>query len=241
MVLLHVDNPAAGLASQVWQYRGAPPVSRMMDGTINHAPGGGSTAHHYTLGCWSTTAFLSAILRTVNIPVESISQIDDSPSQLAHSQPHFVAEGLYISHADDINNLTMWTNYNGLPMPPASGLLLTESMYQSWFPDHQQPSPSVGRSVMEALINNPSSAWFLVAYKDDLAEGRSHAQSHVLDAMPYSEFSSLYSIAALEARNLWGRIGQIIQANGGADDYGQRVVNRCPDRPDGSCVEITPP
>ena len=85
-----------------WQYRGESPVSRVISGTravfYPYKKGDTSppkvTFGHHTAGCWGTTAFLRAVLRVVNIPVQN------APAG-GHALPYFMTEGRYLSHGDD--------------------------------------------------------------------------------------------------------------------------------------------
>ena len=62
---------AANMEDQ-WQYRGYPPMIRVLAGTVQ-------TSHpefgvmHRTAGCWGTTGFLRALLRVINVPVKLIT------------------------------------------------------------------------------------------------------------------------------------------------------------------------
>jgi hypothetical protein len=55
----------------IWQYRGYPPLSRIVSGTIDsNNPGYGS--QHWTMGCHGSVGFLNAVLRVVNVPVQPV-------------------------------------------------------------------------------------------------------------------------------------------------------------------------
>lgn len=94
---VHLDHYFGGDTvsdfAAVWQYRGWPPVARVLGGTIdNHNPSYGT--RHWTAGCWGTSGFLRSVLRAVNIPCV-MTQI------IGHQTPHFTSEGTYLSHGDD--------------------------------------------------------------------------------------------------------------------------------------------
>ncbi|HEY2943072.1 MAG TPA: hypothetical protein VGN09_11635, partial [Vicinamibacteria bacterium] len=61
------DDTPANL-SDYWQYEGYPPAERVLGGTLHPVEG----FAHWTAGCWGTTAFLRAVLRTANIPVKLV-------------------------------------------------------------------------------------------------------------------------------------------------------------------------
>ena len=104
-----------------WQYRGFPPVLKIIQGTPTLSqPSWGVT--HLTGGCWGTTGFLRAILRTVNIPVRLVTHC-------GHAQPQFVEDGLYLSHGDDpYNQLT-----TSSPPMPISEILINQAKFDTWF------------------------------------------------------------------------------------------------------------
>ena len=104
-----------------WQYRGFPPVLRMIQGTPTLSqPSLG--VNHMTGGCWGTTGFLRALLRTVNIPVSLVTHC-------GHAQPNFVEDGLYLSHGDDpYNQLT-----TAVPPMPISEILINQAQFDVWF------------------------------------------------------------------------------------------------------------
>jgi hypothetical protein len=77
-----------GNAFSYWQYRGAPPVSRIIDGTTGGADLG-SAFGHYTAGCPGTTMFLMHVLRAVStspppVPVSSTAAASARAMARAH-------------------------------------------------------------------------------------------------------------------------------------------------------------
>jgi hypothetical protein len=105
---------------QHWQYRGLPPITHIIGGTTSTATNPPQFGH-WTAGCHGTTGFLRNVLRAVNIPVHIIRVC-------GHSQVHFLTEDTYLDHGDNPYNLGF--KASGLP---ASDLLLTRSIYESWF------------------------------------------------------------------------------------------------------------
>ncbi len=189
-----------------WQYRGYPPVSRILEGTPNTNPTPGYTddeLKHRTAGCHGTNGFLRAVLRVVNIPV-----LYQRPPNSGHATPVFPSEGKYLSHGDDpYSSLTKAT-----PEYPAVDLLIDQAQYDAWFPDGvADPNVNVGRQVYElALIHLPD--YLLHLHCADIAAGQSHDQSYV-----YGVFDHLYTVTELEAMNLWGRLDQKVDSFGGCD------------------------
>ncbi len=102
-----------------WQYYGAPPVIRTIEGTFYNDD---IIRRHWTAGCHGTVNFMRSLLHTLNIPVEYIN--------LGHALPYFVHEGLYLSHGDDPYCST-WRS-SDVPIP-ASELLIRSAEYQEHF------------------------------------------------------------------------------------------------------------
>ena len=61
-----------------WQYYGAPPVIRTIEGTFYNDD---IIRRHWTAGCHGTVNFMRSLLHTLNIPVEYIN--------LGHALPYF--------------------------------------------------------------------------------------------------------------------------------------------------------
>ena len=188
-----------------WQYRGHPPVSRIIEGTPypDHPEYG---IRHWTTGCHGTTGFLRAVLRVINIPVE-YTVLETAVA--FHATPFFCTEGMYLSHGDDPYNRLA----SGTPPPyPAEELLIDQATYDSWF-DISIPieirGKNIGRQVYElALEYLPN--YLLYLHCQDIAAGRSHAESEV-----YNCFDRWYSVAELEQTNLWTLLDDKIASLGG--------------------------
>jgi hypothetical protein len=178
---------------QHWQYRGMPPVSRIIDGTISTAPRTPySDRRHWTAGCHGTGGFLAATLRIVNIPVDCVRKA-------GHATPKFVWDELYLSHGDDL-----YSQYvRGDASYPVEELLISAPKYLEWF-DPATPeahAANIGRQPMElALIHLPS--YLLSQY--------CHTPGAITNA-----FSRWYTRAQLDALGLWGRIQAKVAALGG--------------------------
>ena len=190
------DDPAN--LDATWQYQGWPPVERIISGTTHPQNG----FAHWTAGCWGTVGFLRTVLRTANIPVLLERQCD-------HALPHFVHEGLFLSHGDDPYS---WLTKGNPPPYPAGQLLIDQATFDSWFGPTVSAATvcaDVGRRTLDlALQYLPN--YVLRAHCDDMAAGRPPAQSHVLDM-----FSGTYSLAELLTRNLWTLLDARIAMLGG--------------------------
>jgi hypothetical protein len=185
-----------------WQYRGCPPVLRMIEGTPFPAgPAGTSGIHHRTAGCWGTTGFLRAVLRVLNIPVQH-------DEHQGHSMPNFLTEGLYLDHADDpYNRLTTAT-------PPFSAheLLIDQATHDAWFGNgvsNMQQLANVGRRTREVAVKYLSDE-LLRNRCADMTSGSSHAASQVAATLALT-----FSVADLEAQDLWTKLDAKIANLGG--------------------------
>ncbi|MFQ5925461.1 MAG: hypothetical protein ACE5IE_05640 [Dehalococcoidia bacterium] len=184
-----------------WQYYGFPPVERIISGTVlrDHPEWGNA---HRTGGCWGTTGFLRAVLRTVNIPVTL-------ETRCGHALPYFVVrESAYLSHGDDPYNALS----KATPPFPAGELLTDQAKFDAWF-GASVPTDTmcknIGRRTRELAIQYLPN-YLLYKHCSDLAAGRDRASSQVYDI-----FKDNYTLAALEAANLWGRMDAKIASFGG--------------------------
>jgi len=187
-------------AEVYWQYEGSSPVSRMINGTTMLEPVGNvfeAEPHHWTAGCGGTSGFIKEALRPVNIPVEVVV-----PS---HFMPHFVAEQKYLSHGDDPYGLA-----DEIPM---SELPIDQQTYEAWFVNDPNPLHNVGRRVAELTIEYLPLE-LLKHHCLDVALNKDHASSLVYN----SNFASAYTVAELEALQLWENIEAKITSLGGCNN-----------------------
>ncbi|MBF0275760.1 MAG: hypothetical protein HQK84_11070 [Nitrospinae bacterium] len=123
-----------------WQYRGLPPISRMIEGSTNPSVVS-ETTQHWTPDSHGTTGFIRNVLRVVNIPVH-ISTICDL------SQACFLTENLYLDNGDNLYN----TDFISTEFP-ASDLLIDHNTYVSWFGtetiNREEGCENLGRQVKE--------------------------------------------------------------------------------------------
>lgn len=200
-----------------WQYRGKPPASRIIAGTIHAGANPASSqgkARHYTAGCWGTTAFLSEVLRTVNIPVQEmvVSDYERSTNRIAkHATPFFMSEGLYLSHGDDLYNRAVQIQ----PSYPVDKLFIDKATFANWFPPGFVPtaqSPSnVGRRVAEADIQYLP-IYLLDLHAQDVIAARPPDKGEVMKSMQYR-----FTLAELETRRLWQRLDERTAQLGGPE------------------------
>jgi hypothetical protein len=186
------------LGEVYWQYKGTTPVSRMINGTeASEAVGGywSKGIHHWTAGCPGTTGFLREVLRVVNIPVQEID--------VGHKLPHFTSVGLALSHGDD--------PYELAPEIPIDELPISQSTFKAWFLDDPNPTHNVSRRVAELTLQ-----YLPLQLLDkrclDISKGNTdHANSTVY----LGYFTGVYSVAELEALQLWEKMDEKINSLGG--------------------------
>jgi hypothetical protein len=186
-----------------WQYRGFPPMVRVIEGTTSTStstsPGG--WFGHFTAGCWGTTGLLIALGRAINIPVELVTNG-------GHAQPHFMADAQYLSHGDDPYDVFTWAG----PPIPQTEFFTPKAMFDSWFGPGvpaAQVASNVGRRPIDLAIQYLSFS-LLRDYCADMAAGTPHASGKVA-----ADLSKVYTVAELEAQNLWSRMDEKLNSIGG--------------------------
>jgi hypothetical protein len=192
-------NDPANLQA-TWQYTGFPPVERVISGTTHPQYGQG----HWTAGCWGTTGFLRAVLRTANIPVKLEKKCD-------HALPHFLHEALYLSHGDDPYNA--WSKAK--PQFPIGDLPIDQAKFDAWFGANLPDSTicgNIGKRPYELTIQCLPYD-LLKKYCADVTSGKDHASGSV-----YGSLEDHYSLSELEAFNLWGKMDAKIAALGGCNN-----------------------
>jgi hypothetical protein len=199
----YLGEMEAANAFSIWQYRGLPPMVRVIEGTTSTSAAGGGTAEfgHWTGGCWGTTGLLIAIGRAVNVPVELVTHA-------GHAQPHFMADAHYLSHGDDPYNSLTWATP---PVPPKE-ILTPKAMFDSWFGSGvpaTQVASNVGRRSVDVGIEYLSND-LLRDYCADQQAGTPEASSMVA-----ADCSNVYTVAELQAQNLWGKLATKLTSLGG--------------------------
>lgn len=201
----YMGQPGGKNMQDQWQYRGYPPVSRVIAATpYTGYPAQGIS--HRTAGCHGTVGLLRAVLRTVNIPVKPLAVAN-------HALAFFPTESRYLSHGDDPYTAEARTYPPKTSPPfPAAKLLIDEAKFNAWFGSsvpEATKEKNIGRRPRELAIETPS-VYVLRKHCGDLAANRSHALSDV-----YQIFKPNYTVAQLEAANLWSRMDAEIAKLGG--------------------------
>lgn len=190
---------AANMEDQ-WQYRGWPPMTRVLAGTLQTSQPAFGVMHR-TAGCWGTTGFLRALLRVINIPVKLVTNA-------GHAQPWFMADSRYLSHGDDpYNQLTKAT-----PAMPASEIPIDQAKFDAWFGagvSDADKGNNIGRRTRELSITWLPN-YLLHRYCSDTANGKTHANGEVFETLSLN-----YTVAQLEAQTLWTRMDAKIAGFGG--------------------------
>jgi uncharacterized protein (TIGR03437 family) len=201
-----IRNTSLDWGQQLWRYSGCPPVRRIIEGTANCSDSQGLFAH-WTGGCQGTTGFLRALLRTANIPVEFVNICG------AHASPHFVHEGLYLSHADDLY-------FSGCGVPedvPVSELLIDGLTFERWFGSSvpiDERCANIGRQVWRVALERLTTP-VLNLRCGDIANRRPIEESSV-----WAICRRWYSMQDLLDAGLWERLDAKIQPLGLCDSAG---------------------
>lgn len=107
-------------SQEIWQYRGYPPVSKIVSGTIDTAyPSYGRL--HWTAGCHGSVGWLAAILRAATIPVQPIWVC-------GHELAYFISVNKYLDHGDDPYSQVVRASAS-----PVLSVLIDESTYKLRF------------------------------------------------------------------------------------------------------------
>ncbi len=201
----YMGKPGGKNMEEQWQYRGYPPVSRVIAGTpYTGYPNEGIS--HRTGGCFGTVGFLRAILRAVNIPVKLLVVAN-------HALAFFPTESRYLSHGDDPYTSAARTYPPKTSPPfPAAKFLIDDAKFNAWFGSgvpEATKEKNIGRRPRELALETLP-VYVLKKHCGDQAAQRSHAASEV-----YQIFKPSYTVAQLEAANLWGRMDAAVAKLGG--------------------------
>ncbi len=189
-----------------WDYRGAPPLARILAGTT-HKEGGSS--RYFTAGCHGTNWFLIHLLRAVNIPVQYVYWS-------GHAIPSFPSEALYLSHGDDPY---VTTGQYSPPFPepyPTSEVPISEATYREWFStsnSREENRNNVGRRTTELAVEHLPQT-LLLARCRDRDQGLSNAESYVYSPGAFG-IGRHWTVAELEAMRFWERMDAKIEQYGG--------------------------
>ena len=191
-----------------WQYAGYPPVARVLEGTIN--PAFAQTKRHFTEGCYGTTAFLRSVARTMNIAVE----VHYLPP-IGHCAPYVPALNVWLGHGDDpyTSFSTRSAQLVGLDLSYLSTkLLIDDATHNAWWDSALSGDQILNnhsrRTTELAVAELPYG--LLAAYNLDLLKNNSHANGYVA-----GNLSSRFTLADLDAMNLWQQMDAKIAAIGG--------------------------
>lgn len=147
--------------------------------------------------CWGATQFLKTLLAQVNVPVEHFVITP------GHRLPHFVSEGLALSHGDDLYNGN-FRNDSSFPMfIPYDEVFITEEKFLDWFgpqTTQEERGKNVGRRMKELSIQYLTFP-IIKDWCKDLEEGNSIEESHV-----YKRLKDHYTLQDLNELQLWQKL-----------------------------------
>lgn len=183
-------------------YYGAPPVIKILQGTVTTDTDGVPdewhvVAHHWTAGCGGTSGLYAYLFPAVGIPAWPVS------SGTGHATVKFTGinngANMYLSHGDDAYDAVMSSE------APITLLLINEPTYQSWFPanDPFTAEKNTGRRPIEISVQYPSSR-VMDLYCIDQSNNLSHAAGNVYNKV----YKNIYTVQELEQAGLWTRLNQ---------------------------------
>lgn len=194
-----------------WDYAGLTPLTRIM-AARKGTPTDPSRAVHATAGCWGTMGFLRNVLRVVNIPVTMARH----PAH-AHAMVEFPSLGLYLSHADDPYDPSVYT----IDPFDMDDLLIDRSTFQAWFGPHvaaARAQANVARRANELAVEHLAIR-LLHYHCDDTAHQRPPERSRVylraVDGVDGFALDQYFTVAELKAKGLWDRLDRKIAELGG--------------------------
>jgi hypothetical protein len=212
-----MDSPTE---TAVWQYDGAPPVSRVIEGTLSTQPSEqGYPPLHWTMGCHGTSGLYKSVLRSVNIPVQ-VRMV------CSHSQMYFPIVGMYtyLSHSDDIYDARFRDANLGTPFDqqyPATTQVQSTATLVGWDSDYEQYYAPENASFEQSCSNiGIGAAWFvsgfaptntvMADYCHDYVNGLGHADGTVYRNNFVHPFFNLpasgFTVEYLEWAGLWTRL-----------------------------------
>jgi len=176
-----------------WQYYGAPPVVRILEGTPRLWDG---HVMHWAKGCSGVSYFLASALRNLNIPAY---RLYDADLLGGHSVPVFPSIGCTLSHGDDVYAMRMnFPTMDPSYIPPQEILLPMET-FNEWF-YHQTHRHNVGRQVYEVALEYLPN-FLMDKYCEDQTSIFHPCLLSVADT-----FSHIYTCQELEDMGLWERL-----------------------------------
>ncbi len=185
-----------------WQYRGAPPVSLIIQGTkrINSYGVQESEVKSWTAGCHGTSFYLREVLRAANIPVSPI-WVPMSAGGGGHRSPIFTTIGRTLSHGDDVYAVRFNIPSVDPDYLPPDWLMIDIPAFVAWFNENNpEKGDNVGRQYREIALDILPNK-LMDMYCDDLAASVPYSAGSV-----YQFFSKNYSVQELVAMNLWMRL-----------------------------------
>lgn len=196
-------------AKDHWNYAGAVPVDRIINGT-DRAGDQSEEIKNWTPACHGTNQFYISILKTLNIPVEY-------ERRAGHATPYFPLENIYLSHGDDPYNAF----YARKPAIHPQELLIDATTWQDWF-GHDNAREvvlnNIGRQALELGVEHLSH-YLLQLYCGDKEQGNTKKEGKVFDAL-----SRYYTLSELEEMGLWEKMDNKLSDIGGCENINRERV-----------------
>ncbi|HEX7793215.1 MAG TPA: hypothetical protein VF456_02635 [Vicinamibacterales bacterium] len=193
----------------VWGYRGDPNVAAMMQPKLLHDPitnqdlFSGQTIS-ITRGCWGASQFLQAVLRTVNIPVDSVPDEPWNPAG-GHRTAEFHTIDMALPDGDETWGMR---NVDAIPNWAATEILITQQTREAWFNDPSLPIFYSGKRQEADIALKYLATKLILKYCADKTMNLPHAGSSLakffeveVGGPPY------YTVQDLEAMDLWTKLG----------------------------------
>lgn len=196
--LRHVANPE----TVGYNYNGHHPVERVLAGVV----GPTGRLERPVDGCWGMGGILRVVLRTANIPVELVNRV--------HCMPHFLADGTYLSHGDDIYGAVR----DARPQPPISEYPISRAQFLAWFgdqdnvlppaphhPEGREPNNAVGLRMVELAARYLPPTLMYARCNDRMNPALNNGTT-ISGSAVYRVMSARFSIEDIRAMNLFGQL-----------------------------------
>jgi hypothetical protein len=185
-----------------WQYRGWPPIERVLNGTYRTSD---NKFANWTAGCGGTSGLFHWCLKSINIPSKMVKPT-------GHCHPYFVSEHAALSHGDDPYALRVWDPEKSIPVEE---LFISQEIFHKWFEDpalsDEEKIKNVGKQVSILAIKYLPLG-LLRLYCRDKIENKSHSEGGV-----YRNLQNHYRLEELEKIRLWEKMDEKINQLGGCE------------------------
>lgn len=190
----HFTGSGAAAHYNQWQYYGAPPMSRVIEGTTRMSDG---IFAHFTAGCHGTCSFSKMALMLLNIPVEYANV------GIGHRIAVFPSlDNLFITHGDDPYN-----QGSKNPKIPGYQMLVDSAFLDNWFSGgnyNADDNTNVGRRINELAFNILPEA-YKNAYCNDFNNTGNLGVNNYL-ANNYAGLANQFPHVLMDSIHFWDRL-----------------------------------